>query len=418
MKTPFSQSPLNIQEMPGLISKYRGWIITATISGMILCTLAASQVPKKYKSHFVLTIYSKYFQSPLIGDFVPELSESGEIRSQRESLIRQVVTPEYLDFLAAKYGIYGSPKSPSLSWHEKLLSHLRTWTEHLGLTPPVNPDSKLSAEREDLRSRIEIDSLNSTTFNVGFVYSDPASTYGVTRDIHAEVIQSLLGLRVHTLTNIRDAVQKRLESLPPPPLLATTPVAPTVVAGGSETVEDELAGVRSQLHVLTSQDTEEHPLVMQLRDRERILVSRLDSLRASGYRTRRERASGEAGSTAGTLETYSDLTKKLNYLNIAIDSDREHQSDYFATLETPLYPSAPLWPKKSLFALWGLALGLFGSLFIAALRENFDRSALHVRALAQQLRLPLLGELPIVPSNTTQRTSPGATTALKAPPRT
>jgi len=56
-----------------------------------------------------------------------------------------------------------------------------------------NPDSKLSFEREELRSRIEIDSLNSTTFNVGFNYSDPAVTYGVTRDIYAEVIQSLRG---------------------------------------------------------------------------------------------------------------------------------------------------------------------------------------------------------------------------------
>jgi len=417
MKISVPESALNIQEMPALISKYRRWIITATISGMVLCTLAASQLPKKYKSHFVLTIYSKYFQSPLIGDFVPELSESGEIRSQRESLIRQVLTPEYLDRLAAKYGIYGSHKNPSLSWYDKRLFHLKTWTDQQGLTQPVNPDSKLSFEREELRSRIEIDSLNSTTFNVGFNYSDPAVTYGVTRDIYAEVIQSLLGIRVHTLANIRDAVQKRLESLPPPPPLATTSMAPTAVTGGSETVEDELAEVRRQLHSATSQDTDEHPLVIQLRARERILVSRLDSLRASGYRSLRERASSEAGSPEGIRDIYSDLTKKLNYLNIAIDSDREHQSDYFATLEPPLYPSAPLWPKKSLFAFWGLALGLFGSLFIAALRENFDRSALHVSALAQQLRLPILGELPVVPSNTSVRTSPAAVSVLKTPLR-
>jgi len=415
MKTPLSESPLNIQEMPALISKYRGWIIAATVSGMVLGTLAAGQLSKKYKSHFVLTIYSKYFQSPLIGDFVPELSESGEIRSQRESLIRQVLTPDYLDLLARKYGLFDSPKSSSLSWHEKAAADLRIWTDHLGLTQPVNPDSRLSAEREDLRSRIEIDSLNSTTFKVGFIYSDPAATYGVTRDIYAEVIRSLLGIRGHTLANIRDAVQKRLESLPRP--RAATLPATTVADGGAETVEDELAVVRSQLHVLTSQDTEEHPQVMQLRDRERILAARLDNLRASGYRTRRERASGETGSPEGTLDTYSDLTKKLNYLNIAIDSDREHQSDYFATLETPLYPSAPLWPKKSLFALWGMAMGLFGSLFIAALRENFDRSALHVSALAQQLGVPLLGELPIVPSNISLCASPAVASALKGPPR-
>ena len=178
MKTPPPELPLNIQEMPRLLSKYRGWIITATVSGMVLFTLAATQAPKKYKSHFILTIYSKYFQSPLVGDFVPELSESGEIRSQRESLIRQILTPEYLDLLAAKYGIYDPHKNPSLSWREKLIGRLKTWTDRLGLTQPANPESRLSAEREELRSRIEIYSINSTTFNVGFSYSDPGVTYG------------------------------------------------------------------------------------------------------------------------------------------------------------------------------------------------------------------------------------------------
>jgi len=68
---------------------------------------------------------------------------------------------------------------------------------------------------------------------------------------------------------------------------------------------------------------------------------------------------------------YNDLTKKFNYLNIAMDSDKEHQGDYFATLESPLYPASPLWPKKGLFALWGFGFGLIGSFFIAALPGVF-----------------------------------------------
>src|ERR1700733_13416476 len=107
-----SEPTLNIQEMPRLVAKYWVSILSAMVIGTILGGMAAHVLPKKYKSHFVLTIYSEYFQSPLIGDFVPGFSESSDMRSQRESLIRQVLTQQYLDYLGNKYGIYGSASPP------------------------------------------------------------------------------------------------------------------------------------------------------------------------------------------------------------------------------------------------------------------------------------------------------------------
>src|SRR5258706_16005516 len=120
--SPHPDSTLSIQDFSGLFSKFRGFIIVSTILSTALFTAAAFKLPKKYKAHFVLTIYSKYFQSPLIGDFVPELSESIEIRSQRESLIRQILTPDFLDALGTKYGIYASHRSTAgaTSWIQEL----------------------------------------------------------------------------------------------------------------------------------------------------------------------------------------------------------------------------------------------------------------------------------------------------------
>jgi len=379
-----SAPTLNIQEMPKVLAKYRGRIFTSMMVGMILAGGMAHVIPKKFKSHFVLTVYSKYFQSPLIGDFVPGFSESSDMTSQRESLIRQVLTEDYLDYLGNKYNLYDSRKKSA-----SLISRLSDY-----FSPSVNPDSKLSDEREDLRARIEIFPINTTTFKIGFVNSDAAVAYRVTSDIHAEVIRSLLELRMHTLANIRDAVRRQLGFLPVPTIPVPVVSAPSV-PGGAEMLEEDLTDVRNQIRALTAQYTEEHPLVIQLRDRERILISRLDSLRSSeGYSPHRDNPQKVETSGEGARDTYSDLTKKLNYLNIAIDSDNQHQADYFATLEPPLYPSSPLWPKKGLFVLWGATLGLFGSLFIALLREYFERSTLHASGLAHQLGLPLLGELP------------------------
>jgi O-antigen ligase len=87
----------------------------------------------------------------------------------------------------------------------------------------------------------------------------------------------------------------------------------------------------------------------------------------------------------------------LDYLNIALESDKAQQEDFFSAQVPPIYPKAPLWPKKSLFALWGLAGGLFGSLFLAAVRNYFDRSVLHADGLADRLGIPLLGGLPAFP---------------------
>src|ERR1700687_3972472 len=123
----FSEPTLNIQDVPRLFSKYWPSMIIATLVSTTLFIIAANHIPKKYKAHFILTIYSKYFQSPLIGDFIPELSESSEMRSQRESLIRQVLTPDYLDALGKKYGIYASSKNTAeaTSWLQTLTLPLK-----------------------------------------------------------------------------------------------------------------------------------------------------------------------------------------------------------------------------------------------------------------------------------------------------
>ncbi len=386
--TPVKEPTLHLQDVSHLFSKYWLTILIAGVLGTVLGLTAANYVPKKYKAHFVLTIYSKYFQSPLIGDFVPGLSESAEMRSQRESLIRQILTSEFLDTLGHRYHMYDSAKP------NRWLVWLNSLGQTLGLFEQVREESMLSAQRESLRKRIEIYSINNTTFNVGFLYSDPDVTLKVTRDIYAQVVQSLLDVRTRIIGNVRNAIQSRLGSLTPRAASRPGP-APTE----SQFLRDELSEVRGELRKLTSEYTEEHPLVLQLRDRERVLANRLGAAsRSVGAGTAPVERPESTGSGEPGRDMYGDLLKKLNYLDIAIDTDRRHQSDYFAVLETPLYPVAPLWPKKGLLALWGFALGFFGALFVVALKEYFDRSTLHSDAIAHQLGVPLLGELPVFPS--------------------
>jgi hypothetical protein len=395
-----------------LFSKYRGLILKGTALSLAMFMVAVMIIPKKYKAHFTLSIYSQYFQNPLLRDFVPEIYDTSEMKSQRESLIRQALTPEFLDSLDDRYGIVrGRPRSwfglrPILAWW-------RMQAVQWGLFSPPGRDIPGESEtRKQILSLIDVESLNNSTFQVGFVNKDPNVTYHVVQDIYAQVIKTLQDSRTNNLTSIRDAIRKRLETL-----AFTMAASPDPRASlRPQLVRDELADVRNQIHALSTRYTDAHPLMQELKDREQILLHWAGN--TSGGRP--VAATNPAMPLVGgeprdaTYEIYKDLMRKLNYLNIALESDQAHQTEYFATLESPFFPTAPLWPKKSIFALWGLAAGLLGTFFISSIREYFERSAVRVPVVAQQLRLDLLGKLPHIPWDTLPRN--GDPKAL-APPR-
>jgi len=374
----------------GLITKYRRLILTGTTLMTALFIAAAYTLPKKYKSHFTLTINTLYFQNPLIRDFIPEVSDYSEMRSQRESLIRQALTPEFLGTLGVKYRIYSARKTLTPG----LISHLKSLGIRFGFYQASKEGSGVAAAREDLLSHIQILNLDNTTFSVSFMYSDPDVALRATQDIYAQVIQTLLVAHTNNLVNVRDAIRKRLESLSFS-LVSSSPDPRASIR--PQVVSDELADIRNQIRALSIQYTEDHPVIKALRDRERIL--------ARWQGTSSIRPAGQVNDVSGEQvlpvikDIYGDLMKKMNYLNIALEADHAHQGDYFATIDTPSYPESPLWPKKWLLALWGCALGFGGSLSIAAMLEYFHRTALHASSLAEQLGIPLLGVVPNVPWN-------------------
>lgn len=392
----------NAAEAFGLLSKYRRLMITGTTLGVILFVTAAFVLPKKYKSHFTLTIYAKYFQNPLINDFMPQLNDPGEMRSERQSLIRQSLSPAFLDYLGEKYGIYhpNNDTNVSLDGNPQWFSSLKKLAEGVGLYRPMKRGFETAAAREELLSRVQIFDLNNTTFHVSFVYNDPEVTLQVTRDIYTQVIRTLVETHMTNLVTIRDAIRKRMESLAFN-LISSTPDPRASIR--PHVVRDELASVRSQIRALSSQYTDGHPLMKSLRDRERILSRWQAASPDNGFvpSSGQENIIVEDQSLPTVKDIYGDLMKKLNYLNIALEADRAHQGNYFATVENPIYPDSPIWPKKGLMALWGFAMGFVTSLSIAAMREYFHRTTLRAAVLAERLGVPLLGSLPVVPWGST-----------------
>ena len=123
-----------------LVRRYRFLIAINLFLAIGFFVGLAFILPPKYKSSGTLTIFSKYFQNPLVRDFLPELTDAIELRAQRENLIRQCFTEDYLNQLGTKFGLFRSSDETQ---------------EHLN-------------ELEALRKNIEIFPVGATTFTVGF----------------------------------------------------------------------------------------------------------------------------------------------------------------------------------------------------------------------------------------------------------
>lgn len=322
-------------------------------------------LPQKFKSTATITIYTKYFQNPLVKDFLPELYDTSELKAQRENLIRQSFSDEFLNVLGDRHKLFKSA-----------------------------PESlERATEMDEVRKRIETYSVQSTTFTVAFTHSDKKTTYEIEKEIVARVMETLAEERRATISKIRDSIQRRVEAISlnssgnPDPMASARP----------ELLAKEMAQLQEQVKALENQYTPQHPKVAKLRDRMALIEGWLKSAGGGKSKSYDKAMLIDGQPKAVTKEVYEDLLKKLNYLNILLDMDQEGANDYVAVLNPPSRPLSPVWPNKAVFLLWGMLTGILVSSMIILVTEYFERTAPSARDFARELELPYLGAVPRVP---------------------
>ena len=94
-------------------------------------------------------------------------------------------------------------------------------------------------------------------------------------------------------------------------------------------------------------------------------------------------------------ELYADLLRKLSNIDIVLnlESDRRNLS-YVSVVEQPLIPSSPVFPKIGLFLAFGFLGGGVLATFLVIYLELLRGTFMSPYYIAEQLQLPLLGELP------------------------
>lgn len=345
-----------------LVRRYRAVIAANVAAGCCIFFAAATMLPQKFKSSATLTIYTKYFQNPLVKDFLPELYDTSELRAQRENLIRQSFNDEFLNQLGEKEALFKTAAGTG----------------------------ERETEIDEVRKRIEIYSQQSTTFTVSFIHSDKRKTYTIEKQIVDRVIDTLFKERQQTITKIRDSIQRRVEAIS----LNTSGNPDPMASARPDLLRKELMQLQEQMRALSNQYTAAHPKVAKLRARIGLLEGWLKQSGASKTKSYDKPVLIDGQPRAVTKEVYEDLLKKLNYLNILLDMDQDSANEYVAVLNPPNRPLSPVWPNKAVFLMWGLLTGMLVSAMIILVTEYFERTAPSVRDFARELELPYLGTLP------------------------
>jgi polysaccharide chain length determinant protein (PEP-CTERM system associated) len=104
------------------------------------------------------------------------------------------------------------------------------------------------------------------------------------------------------------------------------------------------------------------------------------------------------------LESYNELQKKRDDSSMATELERKQQGEQFRVLDPANLPEQPSYPNRPMFALGGLAGGLFLGIGITLFIELQNSSMRSERDVEYALRLPVLAIVPAIEPASSKKT--------------
>jgi hypothetical protein len=198
----------------------------------------------------------------------------------------------------------------------------------------------------------------------------------VVSSVLQQVIQTLVMERRNTLTNLRDAIRKNVETISLTIKQGPDPIA----ADRPELLLQEKKRLEARIETLSKNYTPKHPEISKLMARATVIdrwlkstkAEQRDGLTEAPVAIMKPLVGGEP--SEAEMEVYTDLVQKLNYLNIAFEVEGGDKPSYVGIIEPPYLPYKVLFPKKSLFLLWGIMVGILISAFIVFCLEYLLKS--------------------------------------------
>jgi hypothetical protein len=174
------------------------------------------------------------------------------------------------------------------------------------------------------------------------------------------------------------------------------------------------------MEILQNRFSPQHPKVVRLKEQAEELEQEMATMQKGGRGRGASMPQGVESPTSekSAKELYDELLRKLNFLNIVIEMEKDPKSvSYITVVEKPVVPAKAFSPKKRVLAAAGLAAGVVLSLILAVFMELKRGTFAPPEVSSRNLEVAFLGILPPLPQaqGRVVLTYHGATSLLEGP---
>jgi hypothetical protein len=324
-------------------------------------------IEKQFTSTFELNVYSKYFQNPLISGVIPDVYNIPEMRFAIDSMVKEAISDEFVDELGTDYKIYSGTKDPR----------------------------ELARERQMLRDRFSYFSTGGQSYQVSFSHSDPYVAKEIADIVMDRVRRHIVDKRIKTIELVKEVMIRKLNSFNASQKLTQKGSEKVLASKSPDVLKEELVKVNTSIEALSKQYSANHPIMLNLKQRQKTISGWLQEFDVSKVESTVDLPISMNHDKMISEQLSSKFYAKYHDFNIALEIEKKSLQNYIGIIKNPQLPTAPIWPKKRLFASLGFILGLMISFIYVFISEIIVPSRDEKLASeAELLNTMVLGVLP------------------------
>lgn len=355
------------------INKYRLRILVICVVTVAFCFQLTFWIDKQFTSTFEINVYSKYFQNPLISGVIPDVYNIPEMRFAIDSMVKEAISDEFVDEIGVKYKIYSGTKD----------------------------DRQVAKERQMLRDRFAYFSTGGQSYQISFSSSDPYIAKEITERTLEQVKNHIIGKRINTIELVKEVMIRKLNSFNASQKFTQKGSEKALASKSPDVLKEELVKVNTSIAALSKQYSANHPIMLNLKQRQKTITSWLQEFDMSKDNSAVDLPMSMTHDKVVSEQLSSKFYAKYHDFNIALEIEKKSLQNYIGLIKTPQLPTAPIWPKKRLFASLGFILGLVISFIYVFISEIIVPSKdEQLAAEAEKLGTIVLGTLPKISSTT------------------
>jgi uncharacterized protein involved in exopolysaccharide biosynthesis len=381
------EQTLDFRKYIGIVFKWWWIIVIPPIVGAIIAAFVAHSMTDIYKAESMILVESKLLLQKQIEGLAVSAGVNERMNAFKEELLSWPKLVELIEKLGLDKGITAPEQ------YQKLIQSLK---ETIKLEFREDNIITISAESPDPKSAQDV--VQTIT---EILIKQNVVAYSTEALEAIQFIENQLTYYREKLENSEDELRKFKEAY-----TISLPVAARV--------NEQIIDLEIQLNQLLVENTEAHPTVIAMRKKIEQLKGERDkelvAMKAQGIdvqdqefqaiaysvpRQQQELARLQRDSEVNQ-KLYGELLSRLENAKISKKLDSTEEGGRFRVLEPARLPLHPIKPDKVRIVLFGFAIGLGLGVGIVFLLEIGNASFSSVDEAKRQLKLPILGAIPLI----------------------